>query len=198
MKNKIKNNYSIIRKFILAFAITLVVMFGYNFALEYKESKNSYKINDDDKLLLVKYTLVDKDKVPEGSSIDDLWASHFDALYNIVMDNVVLQKEGDYYVADISYTNDIITNDITDVDFAMNNNLGQVLDDCKFDKDKLKIYIPAKYYEKSQTPVQTQIMSRIDNDQITVNYKKGNKTRQIVSDVYDNVIKVPIVNIDVY
>ena len=195
MKNKIKKNYSTIRKFILAFAITLVVLFGYNFALEYKESKNAYKINKDDKLLLIKYTLVDKEKMGDDSTIDQLWFNgHFDALYNIVLDEVKLQKENDYYVADLSYLNSAVTKEITDVTFAMNNDFGEVINDCKFDKENLKIYIPTSYYDNEQEPVQTQILSKIENDSVAINYKKGNKKKKIVADVYDNVLKIPVAN----
>ena len=169
-----KNNNSYIRKILIAFVITLAIMFAYNVVLEYNDSKNAYKVSENDKTLLIKYTLVDKEAMGSDTTVDQLWLnSHFDALYNIVVDNVKLEKENDYYVADLNYVNDSIKEEITDVIFAKNNDHGEVIDDCKFDKEKLKIYIPTKYYKDSNRPVQTQILSKIDSDKIAINYKKG-------------------------
>ena len=150
-----------------------------------KEELSKYKF------VRIKYLITKKTK--NNYSLKETFPKYFDDYLAFTSEYMLLEKKGDYYVASIkNQANKKVIDSITSYEFALNNHAAQMVNDAIFDKEKLEIKIPAKYYnqkyeriERQNSPVQVEFLSRMsekDIQNLNVVYKSKkniNSTKKI-------------------
>ena len=183
---------SMLKKIILS-VLVLVILF---FAISIIDSFifNKEKKGKNDKYFHITYMLVDKDKVSDDFSFDSFshdMVNNLEYVYHFYQTEVSVEKDEKYYVADISNMNKVVLDNISDSYFSVTNLNAQTIDDIKFDSDKLKVYIPKKYYEDDKyryegtnnevldknSPVQAEFLSKLSNKDYAKVKIKLNKTK---------------------
>ena len=147
---------------------------------EYVNIENINTISIED-AILVKHTLADKDKMNGIYTIDHLWEDvengDITDINNVAFINQAMavmllydvDSESNYYVG---YANTSITDsrdNVTDYEFAHNNNLGEVVDDCIYDAETGLVYIPKTYSENDVLDIQVQLLHIYDINNTTAN-----------------------------
>lgn len=147
-------------------AVSILVLTIIYFTLGSSEEKVSLK--KPDKILPVKVLVMDKNKTDESINLDKANDGDIDQILYFTLGEAYLYKNGDSYEADLNNFNDLIFENVTDYIFAKNNDLGQVVNDAKFDKKNKKVIIPVSYFEKSDKddPIQFEIQCRLTERQI--------------------------------
>ena len=102
-------------------------------------------------IMLVKQTLVDESKLNGLSTIDDIMKSdnYAELVYATLPTTVSvynLSDDSDYLVAYVNTMQDDKNATVLDYIFAKNNNNGEVVDNCIFDKETGIAYIPKSLY----------------------------------------------------
>lgn len=125
-------------------------------------------------ILLVKNTLAEADKLADNENIDSLMAREDieEVFIATVPTTVAVYNTDDsslYYVGvgDTMKNDDTAT--IIDHCFAINNNNGEVLNNCHFDSETGLVYIPKEYFKNDSdveviNNVQVQFLQSISND----------------------------------
>ena len=175
--------------------ISIIVIAFMLFAISFIDSiifNKDKKGNENKKYLHITYMLVDKDKTSddinfEGFSND--MVTNLDYVYHFYQTEVDVEKDGEYYVANINNMNKVVLDNIVDNYFSVTNLNAQTIDDIKFDEKKLKVYIPSKYFEDEKykyegtdnevldnnSPVQAEFMSRVSEEdyaKVNINLEK--------------------------
>ena len=161
MKNK--KILKIVFPIILLIAILISVYFidTHMFYAKHKDYNSESQIK-------VTYLIVDKDVVPENTSISDALRKYKNGELFSLNQVVPLQKNGNYYYANLSdFTNSVLLEDTSDNVFTMHNVRGEVINDCEYDKNTKTIKVPISYYEnKTQDiPIQFELESRMTKKQ---------------------------------
>lgn len=170
MKNKIK-------KIIIAFVIVALILTGILIYRNINVKNNKLtkeelnEIVENTKVLRVKYLVMEKND--DEYTFDNVFPDHFDDYLSFAQEYIFLSKKGNYYVSTLK--NDInqkILDSVTDVDFALNNTNGELIDDCIYDKKTNEVKIPKEYFEKEydnvgvETPIQMELLSRLSDKEI--------------------------------
>lgn len=170
MKNKVK-------KIIIIFVIVALILIGIFIYRNINVQNNKLtkeelnKIVENTKVLRVKYLIMEKND--EEYTFDDVFPDHFEDYLSFTQEYIFLSKEGNYYISTLKNNiNQKILDSVTDVDFAMNNTNGELIDDCIYDKKTNEIKIPKEYFEKEydnvgkETPIQMELLSRLTDKEI--------------------------------
>ncbi len=148
--------------------------------------------------MVVRHLLVDKTGLSDNETIDNFWSrddAHEYFYTQIVTDVAVYETDddSDYYVAYINTMKNDDSASVYDVEFAINNNEGQTVDGCIYDKDSGLAYIPKSLYlyknkdtgkkEIVVNRIQTQLLQAMSvkesNVKSDVNYAEFNNLNSI-------------------
>lgn len=170
MKNKIK-------KIIIAFVIVALMLTGILIYRNINVQNNKLtkeeinKIVENTKVLRVKYLVMEKND--DEYTFDNVFPDHFEDYLSFAQEYIFLSKKGNYYVSTLKNSiNQKILDSVTDVDFALNNTNGELIDDCIYDKKTNEVKIPKEYFEKeydnvgAETPIQMELLSRLSDKEI--------------------------------
>lgn len=107
----------------------------------------------------------------------------YEAAYNT-------DDESDYYVVYADTMRDTKKTKVTDYAFAYNNDYGQVLDDCIYDKDTGLAYIPKKYQEENKNGagianVRIQLMQVFETDNTQIPIEVHTTEKRVDGEVAD-------------
>lgn len=127
-------------------------------------------------IILVKQTLADKALLAENETIDSMWESEnstekFIAMLTTYVAVYDLSNDSDYYAAYVDTMHDDETSYVIDWCFALNDNDGNVLDNCIYDQENGIAYIPKSEYitddgEVSLCKIQLQLLQEIGTDEL--------------------------------
>ena len=155
---------------LLSIVILIIALFGINLFTSGKEpsEKQTRKNIEDFKFLLVKVLVMDKEGTPNDLKTDEIFKESKylkDILYSS-QQNLLLTEENDGYVLDLNNSvNNVILKNATDYTFAMNNNNGETIKDCKVENNK--VIIPKTYYKgKLLEPVQMEMITRLSKKEL--------------------------------
>ena len=129
---------------LLSIVLLIVALFGiYLFTGDKEPSEKQTRKNIEDfKFLLVKVLVMDKEGTPNTLKTDDIFkdSKYLKSILYSSQQNLLLTEENDGYVLDLnnSVNNEILKN-ATDYTFAMNNNNGETIKDCKVENNKVII-----------------------------------------------------------
>ncbi len=170
MKNKMK-------KIIIAFVIVALMLTGILIYRNINVQNNKLtkeeinKIVENTKVLRVKYLVMEKND--DEYTFDNVFPDHFEDYLSFAQEYIFLSKKGNYYVSTLKNSiNQKILDSVTDVDFALNNTNGELIDDCIYDKKTNEVKIPKEYFEKeydnvgAETPIQMELLSRLSDKEI--------------------------------
>ena len=155
---------------LLSIVLLIVALFGiYLFTGDKEPSEKQTRKNIEDfKFLLVKVLVMDKEGTPNTLKTDDIFkdSKYLKSILYSSQQNLLLTEENDGYVLDLnnSVNNEILKN-ATDYTFAMNNNNGETIKDCKVENNK--VIIPKSYYKgKTLEPVQMEMITRLSKKEL--------------------------------
>ena len=204
---RINNNKKWIKKISIILCSIILTVFLITLFNEYRYNKTNTGHKKGDKYLLVKYTLADKDILPEDADVGQMWSKYPNSLLTIVQDYIKLKKEGNYYIADFNYLNKDALGKVTRVDFALNNNNGITVKDATYDASSMTAKLPVGYYEKlkdqSDTVLQAQVLSLTTKkaiNNVKIPYIKHNlfkdTKKELTEDIYSLSTSIPTVNMN--
>lgn len=132
-----------------------------------------YKENDIVKKMSVTVVTTDYEKTKNiNFSNDDSYFNYFLKTYNFTE---TVTKEGNYYVSSINGINPIFYKRIALVTFSLDDVMGNVIDDAKYDIKNNKVYIPVRYYESKKykkynnCPVRIELVTRLKKNEFNNN-----------------------------
>ena len=138
------------KKVLIAISVIIVVI-GLLTAIYYidlSRFNKNHKKYDNKYLLNVTYLIGDSKKLDKNITIDETVDYNNSSILFSVNQVIPLNKENNYLTADLDdFTNDKLLKVVTDYIFTMNNNNGEIVDDCSYDKTNNTIKIPISFYE---------------------------------------------------
>lgn len=194
MKKKTKK---ILILFIVIIVMSSIIFLVYNNLS--KKDNIDRKIDSTLFTMPVTYMIMDS-STPDDVDIEKANDEYQNLMLNFIPSvNIELEENGEYFIGKLYDLK--INQDIVDYAFTYNNLMGQVIDDCIFDKDKKIIKIPKKYYKEDQTrsQIQLEIVSKMKAEEIkntSINVKINNIIRkEKITEMsgYDTSTKISIV-----
>ena len=190
---------------IILFLPVLVVIVGILLAIYFidlsKFNKNHEKY-DEKYMLKMMYLIADKNITSEDDTIEDVANFDNDSMLFSMNEVIPLEKKGDYLYAYLDkFTNDKLLENTTEIIYAKNNDLGEVISGPTYDKKTKTIKIPFSYYEnigEYEVPIEAQILSLMSvNDLMSMNVdvstkKLVTKTRKVKANNLSRETNIPL------
>ena len=138
------------KKILIALSVIIAII-GLLTAIYYidlSRFNKNHKKYDNKYLLNITYLIGDAKKLNKDITIDETINYNNNSILFSANQVIPLNKENDYLIADLDdFTNDKLLEVVTDFIFTKNNNNGEKVDGCLYDKTKNIIKIPISFYE---------------------------------------------------
>ena len=200
MRNKIN------KKFVLFIPIIVVIigLLSAIYFIDLSRFLKNHKDYDETYMLKMMYLIADEKITSEEDTIPEVANYDNDKALFAMNEVIPLEKKGDYLYAYLDeFTNDKLLEKTTDVSFAKNNDFGEVIDGCEYDKKTKTIKIPFSYYEdigEYEVPIEAQILSLMSVEdlmsmEVDVSTKNFvTKTRKVGANNLSMVTEIPLYN----